>query len=359
VHLQHIWLQDFRCYQAAELTLTDDLTAIVGDNGQGKSSLLEAVSYLATLRSFRGVPTEALVRQGTTASIVRAEGERDHRTLLIEAEISSNGRNRVQVNRQRLQRTRDLLGFLRVSVFAPDDLELVKSGPGIRRNYLDDTLVALNPSMHQSLSDLERVLRQRNTLLRQARGRLTTEIETTLDVWDTQLAQLGDTIAAERVGLVDQLAPLLNSAYASVAGQPVQIGVIYEPTWLVEGLADALARVRVEDLRRQVTTMGPHRDDVWFTVAGLPARTHASQGEQRSLALALRLAAHDLVSTVTGSSPVLLLDDVFSELDPQRSDALVASLPPGQTLLTTAGALPSGVTPDQTLRVVNGELFAV
>ena len=359
MHLHKLWLQEFRCYHEAELTLADGLTAIVGDNGQGKSSLLEAVSYLATLRSFRAVPSEALVRQGAAAAIVRAEGEREQRSLLIEAEISSAGRSRVQVNRQRLQRSRDLLGYLRVSVFTPDDLELVKGGPSIRRAFLDDTLVALDPSMYQTFSDLERVLRQRNTLLRQARGRRTSEIETTLDVWDGQFAPLGDTIATRRMTLINEISPVLNAAYAAVARTPVSIEIHHDPDWLTLGLGEALVRSRDEDLRRQVTTVGPHRDDISFSIGGLPARTHASQGEQRSLALALRLAAHELVTSVTGTSPVLLLDDVFSELDPQRSDALVASLPSGQTLLTTAGALPAGVEPNQVLRVDNGELFAV
>jgi DNA replication and repair protein RecF len=358
VQLTDLWLTDFRCYAAAHLRLADGLTVIEGDNGQGKSSLLEAVAYLATLRSFRRVPTDALIRSGATSAIVRAQGSRDGRSVLVEAELTTTGRNRMQVNRQRLRRGRDLVDVLRVSVFSPDDLELVKGGPAQRRDLLDDTLAALSPADHQLRADLERVVRQRNTLLRQARGRLTDEIATTLDVWDAQLGTLGDLLARRRLDVLGQLTPLLTEAYADVAGAPTPVHLTYEPAWLTDGLGEALARGRTEDVRRQVTLVGPHRDDVGLVIGGLPARTHASQGEQRSLALGLRLATHRLVAATWGTSPILLLDDVFSELDARRADALVRALPPGQTLLSTAGVLPRGVEPGRVVRVAAGTLVS-
>lgn len=357
MHLTELWLSDFRCYGSAHLSLSDGLTVIEGDNGQGKSSLLEAVAYLATQRSFRRVPNEALIRQGAGVAIVRAEGQRDGRSVLLEAEISASGRSRMQVNRQRLRRTRDLVDVVRVTVFSPDDLELVKGGPAYRRDFLDDLLAALSPTDHQRGSDLDRVIRQRNTLLRQARGRATDDVVTTLDVWDAQLADLGDAIATRRLEVLGQLTPLLRAAYLDVAGTEAEVTLTYDPPWLAGGLATALTEGRAEDVRRQVTLVGPHRDDVGLMLSGLPARTHASQGEQRSLALAMRLAAHRLVGEVWGSSPILLLDDVFSELDAGRADALVRALPPGQALLSTASVLPPGVAPQQVVRVVNGELF--
>jgi DNA replication and repair protein RecF len=357
VQLNHLWLRDFRCYCEAELGLGEGLTAIVGANGEGKSSILEAISYLATLKSFRGVPTDALVRSGAASAVVRAEGIRDQRSLLIEAEITTTGRNRVQVNRQRLQRSRDLLGALRVSVFSPDDLELVKGGPAGRRDYLDDTLVAVATANHQLRADLDRVLRQRNTLLRQARGRLTDDIAVTLDVWDDKFSALGDELAVARQSLTDKLQPLLSQAYDAVADRQSSVTVSYEPSWMSQGLGAALAANRTDDIRRGSTSVGPHRDELDIRLEGLAARTHASQGEQRSVALALRLAAHHLVTQATGSTPVLLLDDVFSELDPVRSEALVRALPTGQTLLTTAGALPDGVDPEQVVDVVGGTIL--
>ena len=356
--LRNLWLTDFRSYPSVELELGTGLTALLGDNGEGKTNLLESVGYLATLSSFRGAPNDALVRRGATQAVVRAEGERDGRALLIEAEITPAGRGRVQVNRQRLARARDLLGALRVSVFAPDDLELVKGGPAERRRYLDDALVATDPRLDALRSDLDRVLRQRNALLRQSGGRLTDEIELTLAVWDTKLIEVGEALAAAREALIARLAPVLASAYEQVAHRGEEIVAGYVATWRSVGLGAALQEVRRDELRRGVSLVGPHRDDLALTIGGLPARTHASQGEQRSLALALRLAAHHVVTDATGSAPVLLLDDVFSELDPDRSAALLEHLPAGQTLLTSAAGLPPGAHPDVVLRVSGGRVSA-
>jgi DNA replication and repair protein RecF len=356
VLLHKLWLTDFRSYPAVELELGTGLTALLGDNGEGKTNLLEAVGFLATLASFRGAPNDALVRQGAMQAVVRAEGERDGRSLLIEAEIPVSGRGRVLVNRQRLARTRDLLGALRVSVFAPDDLDLVKGGPAERRRFLDDTLVSTQPRLDLLRTDLDKVLRQRNALLRQSGGRLTDEIELTLSVWDTTLVEVGEALAEARELLVDDLRPALARAYERVAGGTGtgDVGVTYVAPWREHGLAAALASARRDELRRGVSLVGPHRDDVELTIGGLPSRTHASQGEQRSLALALRLAAHEVVTDATGSSPILLLDDVFSELDPTRSAALLEHLPTGQTLLSSAAGLPPGAHPDVVLRVRGG-----
>ncbi|MCB0986170.1 MAG: DNA replication and repair protein RecF [Microthrixaceae bacterium] len=354
--INRLWLADFRCYQEVDVTFDAGLTAVIGANGQGKTNLVEAVAYLATLSSFRGAPGEALVRSGTPRAIVRAEAEREGRQLLLEAELVANGRNRTQLNRQPLRRARDLLGALRVSVFSPDDLVLVKGSPGERRNLLDDVLVSLHPRHDQQRSDLDRILRQRGALLKQAGGRLNAELETTLDVFDAKLAEAGEALAAARGRLVEAMAPVLSDSYGRLARTPSPVSAVYEPTWMQGGLAAALAAARRDDLRRGVSTVGPHRDDLELTLNGLPARTHASQGEQRSLALALRLAAHEVVRARTESTPVLILDDVFSELDPDRSDALLRSLPPGQTILTTAGVLPAGTEPGLILKVAGAQV---
>jgi DNA replication and repair protein RecF len=356
VQLRSLWLTDFRNYTSGELAFADGLTAIVGANGEGKSNVLEAIGYVATLDSFRGATNDAMVRRGATRAVVRAQGVRDGRDVLVEAEISPSGRGRVQVNRQRLARARDLLGALRVSVFSPDDLVLVKGGPGERRRYLDDTLVSLQPRNDAMRTELDRILRQRNALLKQAGGRLAPEIETTLDVWDAKLVTAGEKIADERVALTDRLRPALVAAYADVSGGDAETAMRYRSQWRSTGLADALRAARRDELRRGVSLVGPHRDELELTIDGLPARTHASQGEQRSLALALRLAAHDVVAAEVGEPPILLLDDVFSELDPSRSDALVAHLPKGQAVLTTAGGLPDGTHPDLVVHVEAGRL---
>lgn len=354
MQLRRLWLTDFRSYATADLEFAPGLTAVIGRNGQGKTNLLEAMGYLATLTSFRGTPTEALIRTDAPQAIVRAEGMRDGRELLIEAEINRTGRNRVQVNRQRLVRSRDLLGALRVTVFSPDDLILVKGGPGERRAYLDEAIIAAQPKQDALRTELDRVLKQRNALLKQAKGRLTSEIAFTLDVWDDKLAVAGDAWALARGLLTDQLRPALALAYDRVAQEKAEVTVNYAAPWSVKGLAEALVASRADDVRRGVSTVGPHRDEIELAIGGLPARTHASQGEQRSLAWALRLAAHEVVTEAAEAAPILLLDDVFSELDPQRCGALLEHLPVGQTVLTTAGGLPPGAKPELTLHVAQG-----
>ena len=353
MRLDRLWLTDFRSYAAAELEFAPGLTALLGANGEGKTNLVEAIAYLATLRSFRGAPNEALVRTGAEVAVLRAEGEREGRSLLVEAEVRPTGRGRVLVNRQRLARSRDLLGALRVVVFAPDDLDLVKGGPAGRRDYLDDVLVSRRPSLDPLRSDLERILRQRNTLLKQSGGRLTPEIESTLSVWDAKFVDAAERLAGERARLVDELGPVVSGTYAEVAGRRVEVVARYEAPWREHGLAEALAAVRRDELRRGVSLVGPHRDELVLTLDGLPSRTHASQGEQRSLALALRLASHHVVTAATGTPPILVLDDVFSELDDERSAALLHHLPAGQTVLTSAAGLPPGARPELVLRVAD------
>ena len=356
MHLERLWLTDFRSYASADIAFAPGLTALLGANGEGKTNVMEAIGYLATLSSFRGAPNEAMVRAGASSAIIRAEGEREGRALLIEAELAPSGRGRVQVNRQKLARARDLLGALRVSVFAPDDLELVKGGPAERRRYLDDALVARRPALDPLRSDLDRILRQRNALLKQAGGRLSAEVEATLAVWDAKLVETGEALADARADLVTELAPALDIAYTQVAGRAVPVTVAYDAPWRDGGLAAALADARRDELRRGVSLVGPHRDDLVVHLDGLPSRTHASQGEQRSLALAMRLSAHRVVTDATGSPPILLLDDVFSELDPDRSAALLEHLPTGQTVLSSAAGLPPGAEPELVLRVEGASL---
>ena len=355
MRVTRVWLTDFRSYAAAELAPAAGLTVIAGDNGEGKTNLLEAIGYLATRASFRGAPGEALVRAGCERAVVRAEAERDGRALLVEAELAVAGRDRILVNRQPLKRTRDLLEALRVTLFSPDDLVLVKGGPGERRRLLDAALVGLHPKHDALQADVERVLKQRNTLLKQAGGRLGDDIAATLDVWDAKLAERGEQLRVARASLTAALEPEVGKAYDQVASSAADVALRYLPSW--EGaLADALAASRTDDVRRGLTLVGPHRDELVLTIGGLPARTHASQGEQRSLALALRLAVHRSIAEVVGTPPVLLLDDVFSELDPDRSAALLEALPAGQSLLTTAGPIPDGARPELVVRVRGGAL---
>ncbi len=357
--VERLELVDFRNYTAATFELTPGTTLIVGDNGQGKTNFAEALAYLAALASFRGVGTDALVGVGAALAIVRAEvRHEDGRQSLIEAEITPNGRGRVQVNRQRLARTRDLLGVVRVTVFSPDDLALVKGGPADRRRFMDDALVALATKYDGMRLELDRILRQRNNLLRQVGGRLDADAATTLDVWDAKLAATGEQFGYARATLVERAAPHFSASYARLAGDTTSLAVTYAPRWRGNGgLAAALAAARTDDLRRGVSTVGPHRDDLELALGGMPARTHSSQGEQRTLALALRLGVHHLVAERTGSTPVLVLDDVLSELDTHRATALLQMLPAGQIVITTAGVIPPAATPERVIRIANGAII--
>ncbi|HXQ60207.1 MAG TPA: DNA replication/repair protein RecF [Acidimicrobiales bacterium] len=354
-----LWLTDFRCF--AEAFVEPDpqgLTVLRGPNGSGKTSVLEAVGWLATQRSLRGAPRDVLVRSGAARAILRAETVTGTRRVLVEAELPVTGTARSQVNRQPVRRRADLAEAVRVTVFSPDDLHLVQEGPAGRRGYLDEVLVDQHPRFELLTAEVDRVLRQRASVLRQAGNRLDADIVATLDVWDDRLAKAGSELADARHTLVEDLAPLVSEAYARLAGSPEPVTLKYRRSW--EGdLSAALSARRSEDLRRQLTSVGPHRDELDIAVGPGPARTHASQGEQRCVALALRLATHELRRRSADEPPVLLLDDVFSELDARRSASLVAQLPAGQVLLTTAVDPPSAVTPDRVVDVTDGRLSSV
>ncbi len=362
----HLWLDDFRCLQGVDLDLDPGLTVIHGANGQGKTSMLESIAWIARSHSFRGVSDVPLVRRGCDQAIVRAEIVSDDRLQLFEAELRATGRNRVQCNKRSITRARDLHGLLRVAVFAPDDLELVKGGPAARRLYLDELLGTLAVRYEAARTDFERVLKQRNALLRS--GVRDPSAVATLDVLDEQLVGAAGEMVRGRLQLVSRLGPAVNAAYDALAEDGRRVDETYEAEWAPEplgvgdtGAVDELLRVALEARRRAeidrgVTLIGPHRDDWKLTIDALDARTQASQGEQRSLALALRLAGRGVVHELTGTPPVLLLDDVFSELDARRSSALIRNLPAGQTLLTTAGTIPPDVKPDQVLRIHAGRV---
>ena len=348
--LQHLHLQDFRSFAEAHFSPDPDgTTVLTGPNGIGKTTLLEATAYLGTGRSFRGSPREAMVRSGAERAVVRAELVDDGRTVLVEAELVIGGRARAQVNRQPVSARRQLAEAVPVTVFSPDDLAIVQGGPLRRRDLLDDALRLLDPRAGAQLDQLERILRQRGALLRQAAGRLSADVTASLDVWDERLSEVADAVVGARRDLLDHLEPAAGAAYAVLAAAGAeerrgdQLRLSYAGSW--EGpLGPALVDARRDDVRRAVTTVGPHRDDLGLHLGDRDAREQASQGEQRGVALALRLGVHHLVTTARGRPPVLLLDDVFSELDPGRARALVDQLPPGQALLTTAVPLPSEVT---------------
>jgi len=339
------WLSliDFRSYGSLEWKPDPGVNLLIGPNGAGKTNLLEATAYLATLKSFRSVRDVGLIADESPAAIVRAGITSEERERLIEIEIPTQGQRRTQVDKTRLKRTADLLGVVRVIAFLPEDLDLVKRGPAYRRNLLDEIAVQLWPAAHLDQSEYERSLRQRNAFLKTG-----DRDNATLSVWDSRLAQTGGRVLARRSRVVETLSPILEEAYEEIAGEETRAGFTYRPSWgetfesqsageYANRISEALEKVRGVDYDRRMTTVGPHRDEPGFSIDGHETRTHGSQGEQRTTALAVKLAAHRAVADAVGESPVLLLDDVFSELDPQRSAALAGALPPDtQTLITSA-----------------------
>jgi DNA replication and repair protein RecF len=348
-------MTDFRLFdQVTVEPATEGTTVLSGPNGSGKTTILEAVAFLGSQRSFRGAPKEAMIQGGRVAGYVRGEFLDAERKVTVETELTrGSGESRAQVNRQRARRA-DLAAAVPVTVFSPEDLSVVQGGPSARRGLLDDALALLDRRSATAVEDTERALRQRGALLRQSGGRKTPEIEATLDVWDERLAKAAELVVGARQILLAELGPLTSQAYGELADSPaaVDVQLRYEQSW--EGpYAVALSQRRQEDLRRGATTAGPNRDDVAVQLNGRDSRVQASQGEQRCLALALRLGIHHLLTERLGRPPILLLDDVFSELDPGRSRALVRQLPWGQSLLSTAVPLPEGMEVAMVIDVEN------
>ncbi|MGZ9932097.1 DNA replication/repair protein RecF [Streptomyces sp. NC-S4] len=353
MHVSHLSLADFRSYARAEVPLDPGVTAFVGPNGQGKTNLVEAIGYLATLGSHRVSSDAPLVRMGADRAIIRAAVTQGERQQLVELELNPGRANRARINRSSQVRPRDVLGIIRTVLFAPEDLALVKGDPGERRRFLDELVTARSPRMAAVRSDYERVLKQRNTLLKSAamarrHGGRSLDLST-LDVWDQHLARVGAELLAQRLDLIAALLPLadkayeqlapgggpLGLAYKSSAGEPVDSGAARTREALYEVLLAALAEVRKQEIERGVTLVGPHRDDVVLRLGELPAKGYASHGESWSYALALRLASYELLRS-EGSEPVLILDDVFAELDARRRERLAELVAPGEQVLVTA-----------------------
>lgn len=356
MHVSHLSLTDFRSYAGAELALDPGVTAMVGPNGQGKTNLVEAVGYVATLSSHRVAADAPLVRLGAERAIVRAAVLRDGRSTLIELEITPGRANRARVNRGPVPRAREVVGLLQAVLFAPEDLALVKGDPGERRRFLDDLLAARMPRFAGVRADYDRVLKQRTALLKSAGMALrrgSGDVRT-LDVWDSHLATAGAELLAGRLRLVDDLSGPVAAAYAQVSDQQGDAVVSYRSSLgdhlvdevrgaagggrelLQARLLEATGRLRPQELERGMCLVGPQRDDLVLSLGPFPAKGYASHGESWSYALSLRLAAYELLRRESGGDPVLVLDDVFAELDTGRRNRLAALVSGAEQVLVTA-----------------------
>ncbi len=362
MHVSHLSLHDFRSYAEAEVPLRPGVTAFVGRNGQGKTNLVEAVDYVARLASHRVAGDAPLVRFGADHAVVRAAVVRDGREALLEVQINPGASNRARVNRSPLPRARELLGLVRTVLFSPEDLALVKGDPSERRHFLDDLLVQRAPRFAGVRSDYDRVLKQRNSLLKTARVGGPSRREATLatlGVWNTHLARTGAELLAARLGLVDDLRPHVARAYQAVAegSGRTDVTMTYRSSFqlpapvppaagpdrdqLTAALLAEVERRREEEIERGVSLVGPHRDDLLLQLGPLPVRGYASHGESWSMALALRLASYDLLRA-SGDDPILILDDVFAELDTDRRDRLAELVAGAEQVLVTA-AVPDDI----------------
>jgi DNA replication and repair protein RecF len=375
LHVKHLSLTDFRNYRTADLELEPGVTVFVGPNGQGKTNLVESLGYLATVGSHRTSTDSAMIRAGADAAIVRALLRHVERELLVEVQLNRGAANRAQVNRSAV-RTRELPRYFGSVLFAPEDLALVRGEPSTRRRFIDELLVQRSPRLAGVQADYARVVTQRNSLLKSARAqRVRPEQLTTLEIWDERLVELGSELIDRRAGLVAELSDPLREAYRAVAGvdQHPQLsqrlsvlgatvddddadaaGTVAASSTArdadspaagragetAELFRAALAGVRRKELERGLTLIGPHRDDLLFELNGLPAKGYASHGESWSFALALKLASAQLLrAESTTGDPVLVLDDVFAELDAQRRRALAGAIAGFEQVLITAAVL--------------------
>ncbi|WP_405428739.1 DNA replication/repair protein RecF [Micromonospora sp. NBC_00617] len=350
MYVHRLELVDFRSYERVAVDLQPGANVLIGANGVGKTNLVEALGYVATLDSHRVATDAPLVRMGATSAVIRCAVVHDGRELLVELEIVPGRANRARLGRSPARRARDVLGALRLVLFAPEDLELVRGDPAERRRYLDDLLVNRQPRYAGVRADYERVVKQRNALLRTAylarkTGGTRGGDLGTLAVWDTHLAQHGAELLAGRLELVAALTPHVAKAYDAVAAGRGAAGITYRPSielaepttdraTLAEALTTALAASRTAEIERGTTLVGPHRDELALSLGPLPAKGYASHGESWSFALALRLAGYDLLRA-DGIEPVLVLDDVFAELDTGRRERLAELVGGASQLLVT------------------------
>ena len=344
-------LTDFRSHGQVDLEFSPGVTTFIGLNGQGKTNLIEAIGYVSSLSSHRVASDAPLVRLGAQIAFVRCGITADDREITVDLAITPGRANKARINRSPVPRTRDVLGLLRTVLFAPEDLSLVKGDPSERRRFLDDLLIQRSPRLAGTRSDYERVLKQRNALLKSAsvaRRRAEEEMLRTLEVWDDQLATIGGQLIQERICLTQDLLPLTVDEYGLIAGthgSPLGLRYVSSITDLAElpgdkdswrvRILEELLRRRSDELNRGLTLVGPHRDDLLLSLADTPAKGFASHGEAWSIALALRLGSYALLRA-DGVEPVLMLDDVFAELDATRRERLAERVRTAQQVLVTA-----------------------
>ena len=359
MHVKHLTLSNFRNYESVELPLTTGVNLLVGKNGQGKTNLAEAIFYAATLSSHRVSGYLPLIRQGENKAIVRVLARFEDRENLLELELNTETANRARINKSDTPRVRDILGYVNAVIFSPEDLDIVKRDPSNRRAFIDELIVQLSPRMSAVYSDYERVLKQRNTLLRTAKNMTSSSSGlSTLDSWDQSLIRIGSEIIATRFDVANRLAPYLSEAYAAIADEKNDPSIQLKSSLIAtdaesDGISallltgdkseieelfrERLSLVRIKEIERGITLVGPHRDDLLLLLGTLPAKGYISHGESWSYALALKLASASLIrKDARAGDPILILDDVFAELDSTRRSRLASLISHNEQVIITA-----------------------
>ncbi len=340
--LKRIWLKDFRSYSNFKIdNFSSNVTLVTGENGKGKTNLIEAIYYISNLNSFRFSSRESLIKNGSKVSFIRAEITNGERELLIESEISLLGRDKTLINKQKIIRNKEIRNYFKTIVFSNSDIEIVKNGPSYRRNFLDDLMIDLYPKMIPVKLELEKILKHRSKLLKTISYKSGKEELDTLDIWNQKLSEVGEFIVKTRKEVLTILQPELEKSFYQLSFNEKKLQIEYISSW--EGrLIDALQKTQKEDLLKGLTSVGPHRDDLSIKINNLFSRDQVSQGQQRIIAISLKLASHKVIKKQLSLSPLLLLDDVFSELDEIRSKKLLENLPSSQTIITAA-QIPSNI----------------
>jgi DNA replication and repair protein RecF len=357
MRVEKIDLVDFRNWDSLDLLFKNEgLTFIIGDNAQGKTNLLEAIFFGVRHKSFRSSERLPLIRDGAEQSIVRLDVLSRERRRTVASELNRFGRDRILINGKAGARLNTLVYDFPVSVFQPDDLSIIKDGPSYRRSYIDEVIQSVDATYGQICSQYERVLRQRNNLLRSFSKNRSSSDLLTLDVWDEKISDLGELITRRRTEGLEELMVYFLKAYRQISGDQKNLGLHYSKSWK-SSMLTSLKEARTEDIRRQSTGIGPHRDDIIIDLDGFHSRNSISQGEQRTLAVVLKLASATMIEQVTGERPVVILDDIVSELDAKRVDRLLSSLPNGQIFISGT-FLPDNLGNVSTLEVYQGSIRA-
>ena len=357
MYIKKIELKDFRNYPSLSLELDEHTNMIYGDNAQGKTNILEAVYVGATTRSHRQSRDRDIIRFGAEESHIRIAAVKKGIDYRIDMHLRKNRTKAIAINGVPIKRAAELLGILNLVFFSPEDLSIIKSGPSERRRFIDMELCQIDGFYMNELSEYNRTVNQRNRLLREMRD--ISDMDMMLDIYDEQLSIRGSNIIKRRISFIDELEKMIREIHLKISGQKEECRVDYRPDVSPDGIMDELRRYRIRDKKQKTTTVGPHRDDIIIRINEKDVRKYGSQGQQRSAALSLKLSEIELIRRAVKDEPILLLDDVLSELDSKRQAFLLENIENIQTLITCTGLddlVNSRLDINRTYRVVNGAI---